>query len=246
MPAEQFSLQFDPGYTVEERISARARHVKIEIRSHTEVRLVIPKYSSREAALAFLESRRGWIDTQVKKMRRQHESVDVFGYADDGVTALWNGEPKKVHIVAYSGKQAVLKRGEKWELYISRSGAEDKKVVTRELRKIFKEEARKLAEPVLNQEAARADVTWEKLRLGDQKTLWGSCAADGTISLNWRLVMAPPEVLRYVIIHELCHVRWRSHGPRFWAMVARQMPEFERWRIWLKQNGYKLHAALSA
>jgi predicted metal-dependent hydrolase len=54
--------------------------------------------------------------------------------------------------------------------------------------------------------------------------------------------MAPPEVFRYVVVHELCHMRWQSHGPRFWGLVARQMPGHEIQRAWLRRHGDELQA----
>lgn len=66
---------------------------------------------------------------------------------------------------------------------------------------------------------------------------WGSCGPDGSISLNFRLLFMPGEVLDYVIIHELAHTKYRSHGPRFWAAVERAMPDYREKRKWLKENG---------
>jgi predicted metal-dependent hydrolase len=59
----------------------------------------------------------------------------------------------------------------------------------------------------------------------DQKRRWGSCGADGTIRLNWRLMTFAPEVIEYVIVHELCHLAHKNHGPAFWAEVRRLLPD---------------------
>ena len=108
----------------------------------------------------------------------------------------------------------------------------------RELREITLREGRRL----LDEEAARLGVRYTQLRVRDARTRWGSCGADGRIMLSLRLALAPPEVFRYVVIHELCHLRWRGHGPRFWSLVERQMPEFETHRRWLRKHGHELHA----
>lgn len=95
---------------------------------------------------------------------------------------------------------------------------------------------------LLDEEASRLGVRYTKLRIRDARSRWGSCGADGNIMLSLRLALAPPEVFRYVAIHELCHLRWRGHGPRFWALVERQMPDYATHRAWLRRHGAGLHA----
>ncbi len=74
----------------------------------------------------------------------------------------------------------------------------------------------------------------------DNSSRWGSCSMDGSISLNFRLLLMPPEILDYVIVHELAHTRYRSHGPRFWALVEKVMPGHKEHRKWLRQNGWSV------
>ena len=109
----------------------------------------------------------------------------------------------------------------------------------------LRERARSVARTLIAAESARMSVTTRGLRIADQRTLWGSCGHNGTISLNWRLVLAPPDVFRYVVIHELAHLTHRNHGPRFWQLVARYQPDFEVHRRWLREHGAALHAVLA-
>ncbi len=73
-----------------------------------------------------------------------------------------------------------------------------------------------------------------------QKTRWGSCSAKGGLNFNVKLYFAPPEALDYVVVHELCHLCEMNHGPRFWALVAQIMPDYQVWRKWLRDNGSSL------
>ena len=75
------------------------------------------------------------------------------------------------------------------------------------------------------------------MSIREQKTRWGSCTGGGHISLNWKLITAPPEALDYVVIHELCHLLVLNHSPRFWQLVEAQMPEYTYWRTWLRRYG---------
>lgn len=89
----------------------------------------------------------------------------------------------------------------------------------------------------------RADlmgVSYGKVRVKDMSSLWGSCSARGDLSFNRRLLDAPAEVLDYVVVHELAHLRWRGHGARFWSLVEKHCPEHRTHRRWLRKNGAAL------
>jgi predicted metal-dependent hydrolase len=102
--------------------------------------------------------------------------------------------------------------------------------------------ARELVTALAEEEAERIGVTYERIRIGGQRTLWGSCSQRGTLSFNWRLVLAPLEVLDYVVVHELCHLEVPDHSTRFWELVERHRPHWRRQRDWLRQRGPELLA----
>jgi hypothetical protein len=91
-------------------------------------------------------------------------------------------------------------------------------------------------------EAQRLGVTYRSIRIGDQRSLWGSCSPCGTLSFNWRLVLAPLDVLDYVVVHELCHLRVPNHSPRFWRLVEHARPGWRDQRDWLREHGPELLA----
>ena len=82
---------------------------------------------------------------------------------------------------------------------------------------------------------------FRKLNVRDQKSRWGSCSSNGSLSFSWRLIMAPPHVLDYVAAHEVAHLREMNHGPRFWALVAKTMPQCDESKRWLRTFGNELH-----
>lgn len=79
-----------------------------------------------------------------------------------------------------------------------------------------------------------------RVTVRDQRSRWGSCSAKHNLNFNWKLIMAPPQALDYVVIHELCHLHEFNHSPRFWRLVEGQMPEYESWKKWLKAHGDEL------
>ena len=84
--------------------------------------------------------------------------------------------------------------------------------------------------------AGRLSVQPAKISIRDQKTRWGSCSSRGTINYNWRVIMAPPEIMDYLVVHELCHMRIANHSAFFWQLVGQFMPEYRQRRNWLRQN----------
>ena len=92
------------------------------------------------------------------------------------------------------------------------------------------------------EEAERIGVAYRRIRIGGQRTLWGSCSPRGTLSFNWRLVLAPLEVLDYVVVHELCHLCVPNHSRRFWALVEGHRPHWRQQRDWLRDHGPELLA----
>lgn len=81
---------------------------------------------------------------------------------------------------------------------------------------------------------------YHRITIRDQKTRWGSCSARGTLSFNWRLMLAPPAVLDYVVVHELCHLTHMDHSSAFWQAVADVCPDYRTHRKWLKDHGHEL------
>lgn len=83
-------------------------------------------------------------------------------------------------------------------------------------------------------------VDYGNITIRSQKTRWGSCSSKGNLNFNCLLLLAPPEVLDYVVVHELCHRKHMNHSPRFWAEVARVMPDYKTHVKWLRNNGSRL------
>ena len=100
----------------------------------------------------------------------------------------------------------------------------------------LREQARDVIEAEVKRQAARMKAKPTGLTIRDQRTRWGSCSGKGTLSFNWRLVMAPPVVMQYVVIHELAHLFQPNHSKDFWAVVAGYAPDFKKHRAWLRKN----------
>jgi predicted metal-dependent hydrolase len=103
-------------------------------------------------------------------------------------------------------------------------------------------EARARVLLIAQSEAAALGVTYTRLTMRDQRSRWGSCSSKGALSFNWRLVLAPHDVLDYVVVHEVCHLVEHHHGPAFWALVEKRRPGFRESREWLDEHGWEILA----
>jgi len=101
---------------------------------------------------------------------------------------------------------------------------------------------RELVAMLVEEEAPRIGVTPARIQIRDQRSRWGSCSTRGTLSFNWRLVLAPFDVLDYVVVHELCHLREPNHSRRFWKLVEGHRPDWRVHRDWLHEHGPELLA----
>ena len=103
-------------------------------------------------------------------------------------------------------------------------------------------EARARISLLVQSEAAALGATYERITLRDQRSRWGSCSSKGALSFNWRLVLAPHDVLEYVVVHEVCHLVEHHHGPKFWALVERRRPHYRDSKQWLDDHGWEILA----
>jgi predicted metal-dependent hydrolase len=103
-------------------------------------------------------------------------------------------------------------------------------------------EARARISLLAQSEAAALGVSYSRLTLRDQRSRWGSCSSAGALSFNWRLVLAPHDVLDYVVVHEVCHLVELNHGPAFWRLVEKRRPDYVASKQWLDDHGWEILA----
>ena len=108
----------------------------------------------------------------------------------------------------------------------------------------LREQARKLVTERVRYYAPIIGVTYGQIAIRTQHTRWGSCSSKGNLNFNCLLALVPPEVLDYVVVHELCHRKELNHSARFWSQVEQVFPDYKAQRRWLKENGTSLMASL--
>lgn len=107
------------------------------------------------------------------------------------------------------------------------------------LRSTYKAKAKARLKVLVQEVSMQMGLQPTGLSFRSQRTRWGSCSPEGKISLNWKLIVAPPEVMRYVVVHELAHLKHPNHSKDFWSLVARYCPDYKTHRRWLHEHQYE-------
>jgi hypothetical protein len=173
-----------------------------------------------------------WIREKQKQVKDKSTQSTPKVYMD-GEEFLYLGKSYNLKIVTDLNPALVLSR----KFYLSRLALPKAESVFTEW---YREQARAVISERVKLYTARHGFTYRKIRITSARTRWGSCSSMGNLNFTWRLVMAPPEVIDYVVVHELAHLRVNNHSKEFWKQVERIMPDYKQRLKWLKENGRKL------
>jgi predicted metal-dependent hydrolase len=210
-------------YTV--RRSTRARRVRVTVHAHTGVEVVLPQRAPERAAAAAVSELRPWIERRLQEAREVLERLaaraGTVPYLDSSL-----------ELVAQPGRERVHRDGER--LLVP---AGDPRPA---LERFYRRAARVEIGPRLDRATEAVGSSYSGLDIRAQRTRWASCSANGRMSFNWRLLLAPERVLEYVVWHEVCHLEILDHSPRFWALLARRWPDYQHDRAWLRSHGATL------
>lgn len=217
---------------IEIRRLATARRLTLRLAPDgSAIRVTIPHWAPTREALAFVHARSEWLETQLG-------NVPAAAPLAPGGEVGWRGAP---HLLRH---RTDLKRGVRLAPGVIEIGGPGESVIPR-LRRWMQAEARALFLVDLADYAPRAEVAVPPLALSNARRRWGSCAADGTIRMNWRLAMAPDAVRRSVVAHEVAHLVHFDHSPRFHALLADLFEgEVAEANLWLKRHGRALYLPL--
>jgi predicted metal-dependent hydrolase len=210
------------------RRNRRSRHMILSLDAAEGVfRLTLPQGITVEEGLAFAAQKRRWI------LARLDELPPRVPFAP-GAIVPFLGEP---HLIVH---EPLVRRGV-WRENGAIHACGLAEHVARRVRDHLKREARAILLPRTHDKAQRIDCPVAHVGLRDPRTRWGSCSSDGTISLSWRLILAPEEVLDYVVAHEVAHLVHQDHGRAFWRLVGELTPSVAGPQRWLKSHGPELH-----
>jgi predicted metal-dependent hydrolase len=222
-----------PQYRI--RRSNRALHARIQVDADG-VEVVLPRHFPLRNVEPFVEEKRPWIERTLRRMR-ESEAEFGPGRLRDGGEVPYLGERLALTVRVEPGRRRA---------HVSRRGSELRVKLGREnglpeaLEAWYRRQARLEVAPRLDAAVARAGRSYTKLQIRGQRTRWASCSTSGAMSFNWRLLLAPAEILDYVVEHEVAHLDVQDHSQRFWRLLASRCQEWREHEAWLRRHGHAL------
>lgn len=220
---------------VEVRRHPGARRLTLRVsRTRRAVIVTLPVQCDIDEAGYFLHRNIDWV-------RERLDSLPDPVPFNDGAVMPLRGDPHRIVFTSQKRASAPVKvRTAKADFAEILVGGEAEHA-PRRLKDWLFETARRDLEDRVTWHARRLGLRAKRIAVRDQSSRWGSCSTTGVLSFSWRLIMAPPRILDYVAAHEVAHLAEMNHGPRFWSLVARTVPDLEEAKRWLQVYGMDLH-----
>jgi len=217
------------------RIVENARATRLTLRIDADgqgLRVTVPPGMRMAEIDRFLLRHQGWLEKRLQKIPNRPA-------VRPGVKIPFRGVPHLiVHEPGTRGTVEVRQLPEGPALVVHG----ERRHLQRRVADFLKREAKRTIEPLVVKHTQQAGRRAASVRFKDTSSRWGSCSSAGNLSFSWRIVMAPPLVVDYLVAHEVAHLREMNHGPKFWALCRELCPDTDRCRAWLKRNGGALQA----
>ena len=208
------------------RRSDRARRIRVSVDGNGDIEVVLPRRSPERHAAEAVKELAPWIER-----RRRAVAKVALEVAREPGTVPYLGE--MLRLVPEEGRTRVHRRRD--DLLIPPGDPRPA------LERWYRRRAKAEIGPRLDAATGRAGSSYTGLTIRSQRTRWASCSSNGAMSFNWRLLLAPPEILDYVVEHEVCHLEVMDHSPRFWRLLASRSPRWREHSAWLRRYGSTLN-----
>lgn len=233
LPPRSVSLGNDV-VEVRVRSSPVAQTIRLRVGPEHPLEVIVPAGTSVERIDDALAHRAAWIARKLDASHAVSQRPHSLGLVQRDV--VWvDAMPIALKLAPGARSEARLRGG-----IVCVTGPRE--AVAAALARWYRREARRRVLRLVDQEAARLGVDCASVAVRDQRTRWASCSRAGNLAFSWRLVMSPVDVQRYVVIHELCHLRIANHSKAFWSLLDEAMPGWRDHAAWLREHGHELRS----
>lgn len=217
-----------------ELVRKNVRRLRIRVMPSGSLHILAPHSMPIAEIARFLHDKKNWIIASIEEYKRHPRRSPPT--IEQGAKILFQGRELELHIFEGQKKNALERTDECFFLHVKNN--------VRDVRGEFRRQYRRLASKLLSRRtwelAHQYGLSYNKLSIKDTRSRWGSCSSANNINLNWRLVLAPAEIMDYVIVHELTHLDELNHTKRFWDLVQLRDPNYRLHRKWLHAHAPRL------
>ncbi len=235
-------------FTYRIRRSQRVSNARIVVKPG-QVEIVAPLQIPEHKLHKFVQAKQDWVTQALKKMAASSPQNSGFVPVEykSGVDMTYQGKVYPLAVLPSKLKRVKIEfiDGYKVHIPVAMNADEHNHQIKEALIRWMKKRTKQLVEDLVQIHADKKQLFPRTITIKTQKSRWGSCGIHNDININWLLLMAPSEVLEYVVVHELCHIKVKNHSSQFWSLVAEHLPDYQNRRNWLKKQGRSLMMAFS-
>jgi predicted metal-dependent hydrolase len=228
------------------RRSKRASRARIVVKPG-QVEIVAPHEIPEGRLHKFVQAKQTWVSQALRKMAASSPQQNGFVPCEfiNGASLVYQGNAYPITINPSTLKRVKIEFNGAYTVHLPKTmnPQEHHDHIKTALIKWLRKTIKTRVEELVAKHAPRKQLFPKSIAIKTQKSRWGSCGINNDININWLLLMSPEEVLEYVVVHELCHIRIKNHSSQFWALVAEHLPDYKTRRLWLKQQGRALMLA---
>lgn len=222
-------------YTIEYK---KRKTVELKIDPTGVVRIKAPKGTDESVVLKILIKKGDWILKKIDEMFTKSKRIEKRSY-EDGEEILFLGKLLKLTIYRRDLTKTNISIVNN-ELIISVPNKFEIEEISALIEKYYRKELKKIIDKRIGFYQNNFKIKPKNITIKSQKTRWGSCSSERNINFNWKLIMAPIEIIDYLIVHEMSHLVHMNHSKSFWSLVGKIMPDYKKRQNWLNENGFLL------
>jgi predicted metal-dependent hydrolase len=224
----------DITYTIN-RSRKRKKTISLQIRDEAQVIISAPYFTNDKEINRFVEEKQTWINKTILK-RKEDSLKNIAKEYNSGENFFYLGQPYPLEVFfePFENVGVVF-----WNNSFYLNAQENKDLKKHYFVSWYKKKAHDFIHQRVDYFSRMLKLQPEKIKITSAESLWGSCSGDNNLAFSFRLIMGPPVVIDYVIVHELTHIKEKNHSPKFWQRIEAFMPEYRKHRRWLKDNHHK-------
>ena len=211
-------------------IRSNRRSIALEIQSNGCLVVRTPKHISHSFIQKLLHEKQEWI-AKKQKLILERQSLIVPRQYKEGEEYYYLGKKYKLDVVDNLSSPINFNEGFK-------ISSLHKDNIQKLIKQWYRKQAKKIIPQCTEQLANQHNLSFSNIKVTSAERRWGSCSGKKTLNFSWRIIMLPPEIIEYIVIHELAHLKELNHSKNFWLEVKQMLPDYNKRKKWLKENSY--------